>query len=131
MATLNGKRARRTGLIIAAATLLGCSMAAVAHHSFAAFDMQREVTVKGKIVAFKWTNPHSWIEMDVAGQGSPERWTIEMTSPNNLVQVGWKRTTVKPGDSVTLVLHPLRDGGKGGTYVGIRLPDGTKLGEIK
>lgn len=104
---------------------------ATAHHSFAMFDMQKLVTLKGTIANFKWTNPHSWIEIDVPGKAGVERWAVEMTSPNNLAREGWKRTTLKPGDVVQLAIHPLRDGGKGGTYVGVRLPDGSKLGEVK
>ena len=53
-----------------------------------------------------------------------------MTSPNNLTQSGWKRTTLKGGDKVTLYVHPLRGGAKGGSFVGVVLPDGKTLGQV-
>jgi len=53
-----------------------------------------------------------------------------MTSPNNLAQEGWKRTSLKPGDRVTIYVHPLRTGARGGSYAGVRLPDGSTLGTV-
>ena len=53
-----------------------------------------------------------------------------MTSPNNLIQEGWKRTSLKRGDKVKLYVHPLRSGAKGGSYAGVRLPDGSTLGDV-
>jgi hypothetical protein len=127
------KAMRRSFLSAATAAAIFCALSVpvTAHHSFASFDMQRSITIKGEIVVFKWTNPHSWIEINVPTRAGPERWSIEMNSPNNLAREGWKRTTLKAGDAVILVIHPLRDGGKGGSYVGVRLPDGSTLGEIK
>jgi hypothetical protein len=51
-----------------------------------------------------------------------------MNGPNNLVRAGWKRSTIKPGDKVTVTLNPLRDGRPGGWYLGITLADGRALG---
>jgi len=124
----------RTSKIVAMALVLAPFLVGAptsAHHSFAMFDMQKKVTLQGAVVRFKWTNPHSWLELDVAGKTGTDRWAIEMTSPNNLALEGWKRTTVKPGDKVVLIVHPLRDGGKGGSFVGVRLPDGSTLGDVK
>jgi hypothetical protein len=59
--------------------------------------------------------------------GKPEVWAIEMNSPQNLVRSGWKRTTIKPGDKVTVTVRPLRDGKPGGSYMSIKLADGTVL----
>jgi hypothetical protein len=53
-----------------------------------------------------------------------------MTSPNNLTQSGWKRTTLKPGDRVRIYVHPLRSGARGGAYAGIVLADGSTLGDV-
>ncbi|OJW72746.1 MAG: hypothetical protein BGO57_07600 [Sphingomonadales bacterium 63-6] len=104
---------------------------AAAHHSYAMFDMSKTVELKATVTRFKWQNPHAFIEIDVPVKGQTERWAIEMTSPNNLQQSGWKRTSLKPGDKITLYIHPLRNGSKGGSYVGVRLPDGSTLGEVK
>ena len=103
---------------------------AAAHHSYTMFDMQKTVALDASVVRFKWQNPHSFIEADVAVNGGTERWAIEMTAPNNLVQEGWKRTSLKPGDRVRIWVHPLRSGARGASYVGVRLADGTTLGDV-
>jgi hypothetical protein len=103
---------------------------AIAHHSYAMFDMQKTIKLEATVVRFKWQNPHAFIEADAKVGGRTERWAIEMTSPNNLTQSGWKRTTLRGGDKVTLHVHPLRSGAKGGSYVGVVLPDGSTMGEI-
>jgi hypothetical protein len=113
----------RTTLITAAALLV--TGAAFAHHSFAMFDRDKEVVLKGTVREFQWTNPHAFIEMDVANEkGDVEKWSVEMNSPNNLTRQGWKSTLLKTGDNVTVTLNPLRDGKKGGLFVAITFPDG-------
>ena len=102
---------------------------AIAHHSYAMFDMTRIVTLDATITQFKWQNPHSFMEADIKTPDGTEHWAIEMTAPNNLVQEGWKRTTVKPGDHVTIYVHPLRSGNKGGSFAGGKLADGRVLGQ--
>jgi len=114
-------------LALAAAVL--APLPVLAHHSYAMFDMQRTVALEATVVRFKWQNPHAFIEADATSRGGTERWSIEMTSPNNLAQEGWKRTSLKPGDRVTIWVHPLRTGARGGSYVGVRLPNGSTLGE--
>lgn len=114
--------------ILAAATL--GSGTAIAHHSPIVFDRTRQVTLTGVVTEFKWGNPHSWIHIDVANDdGQVASWGIEMNPANNLVRAGWRSTTLKPGDQVTVVVYPLRNDEKGGQYVSIKLPDGTVLGE--
>jgi len=117
--------------LILAAALLVPAGAALAHHSYAMFDMNKTITLQGSIVRFKWQNPHAFIEMDVAVKGQTERWAIEMTSPNNLANDGWKRSSLKPGDKVSLKVHPLRDGSKGGSFVAVKKADGSTLGDWK
>ena len=98
---------------------------ALAHHSFAMFDMAKELKLEGTIKTFKWTNPHAWIEINVTEpDGSVKMWAIEMTSPNNLARQGWKRSTLKPGDKVIMVIHPLRDGNPGGAFFNVTLKNG-------
>jgi hypothetical protein len=101
-----------------------------AHHSYSMFDMTRTVILDATVTRFKWQNPHAFIEADVAARGGTERWSIEMTSPNNLVQAGWRRTSLKPGDRIKLYVHPLRSGARGGAYAGVILPDGSSLGDV-
>jgi hypothetical protein len=104
------------------------AMPVSAHHSYAMFDMQNTISLSGSIVQFKWQNPHAWIEIDADVGGKRERWAIEMTSPNNLILQGFKRTSMKPGDKVVMQVHPLRSGSKGGSFGAVRLSDGTVLG---
>lgn len=118
----------RLSLFVAA--LAVAALPAAAHHSYSMFDMSRTVVLDATVARFKWQNPHAFIEADVAARGQTERWAIEMTSPNNLTQSGWKRTSLKPGDRVKIHVHPLRSGARGGAYAGIVLPDGSTLGDV-
>jgi len=110
--------------------------AAQAHHSTAGFDTSRVVRIEGTITQFLWRNPHAALKIDGVTDGDdPDGvWTVEMTAPNVLINQGWKRTSLKPGDQVTLFVNPFRtrhtldDGSYGGLYVGVILADGTKLG---
>jgi hypothetical protein len=97
--------------------LLGAG--ASAHHSFAMFDNQQEKTLSGTIKELQWTNPHIWVQVLVRDQatGDDTEWSIEGSSPNNLVRKGWSRNSMKVGDKVTLVIHPLKNGDKGGSLV--------------
>ena len=105
------------------------SAPALAHHSYAMFDMTKTITLNGSVVQFKWQNPHSFIRLDVPVNGQVEHWAIEMTSPNNLAVEGWKRSSLKPGDKVSVQIHPLRDGAKGGSFAAGKLTDGSTLGK--
>ena len=110
---------------VLALSLLGVSATAFAHHSFAMFERDKEVTLVGTVREFQWTNPHAFIEMDVTDpSGASEKWSIELNSPNNLTRQGWKSSMLKPGDKVSLTMNPLRDGKKGGLFVSVVLPDG-------
>ena len=111
-------------------SLIAAAVPASAHHSYSMFDMARKVALDATVTRFKWQNPHAFIEADIAAGGRTERWAIEMTSPNNLVQAGWKRTTLRPGDRVRVYVHPLRSGARGGAYAGIVLADGSTLGDV-
>jgi hypothetical protein len=115
---------------LALAAVLLSPLPALAHHSYSMFDLQKTVAIEATVVRFKWQNPHAFIEIDAAGRSGTERWAIEMTSPNNLAQEGWKRTSLRPGDRITVWVHPLRSGARGGSYVGVRLPNGSTLGEV-
>jgi hypothetical protein len=113
-----------------AALALTASCATFAHHSFAMFDQTKRISLTGTIRQFQWTNPHAFIQIEVPDEkGEPVLWSIEMNSPNNLRRQGWKSNALKPGDKVTVVTNPLRDGKKGGLFVTVTLPDGKTLGD--
>jgi hypothetical protein len=117
-----------TYILTAVAVLLTAS-SALAHHSFAMFDQSKAVTLQGTVKDFRWSNPHVFIQLLVKNDaGNEDEWSIEMTSPEHLARVGWKPAALKPGDKVTLVIHPMRDGSTGGQYVSGTGPDGPLVG---
>jgi hypothetical protein len=92
--------------------------AAWAHHSYAMFDRSKTVTLDGTIREYRWTNPHSWIQITVPGDnGGTDEWSVEMGSPFELLRVGWTAKSVKAGDKVSIQVHPVKDGTKGGGFV--------------
>jgi hypothetical protein len=116
---------------IALAVLLAFAGTAWAHHSGAMFDRDKTVELVGTVVSFGWTNPHSWIEIEVPNSsGGTDKWGVECNSPNNMARSGWRSTTLKPGDQVTVSVHPLRDGSKGGRFISVKLADGTVLSDM-
>ena len=115
-------------LVITAALALSCS-AAVAHHSFAMFDLGKDVTVDAVIKEVQFTNPHVWLQIMVAdAKGVATEWSIESGAPGMMLRNGWKPSTLKPGDKVKLTMHPLRNGSPGGSLVSVVVPDGRVLG---
>ncbi|HTY94924.1 MAG TPA: DUF6152 family protein [Steroidobacteraceae bacterium] len=108
--------------------LLAAPGAAMAHHSFAMFDMQKDLELRGVASSFLWESPHSWLQVMVTDAGAaPTEWSIEMGAPGALYKRGLRATSVKAGDKLTLVVHPLRDGRPGGSLVSVILADGTKV----
>ena len=102
---------------------------ALAHHSFAMFDRQKEVTISGNVKEYEWTNPHVWIHiMAPDAQGTPREWSFEMQSVQQDAAAGWRPDSVKPGDKVSIEYHPLKDGSRGGELIAATLPNGKRLG---
>lgn len=120
---------RLTSVQLSAAAILALSGAtALAHHSFAMFDLKKQMTLAGVVSEFQWTNPHVWIQLDVSeADGKVTHWSIESGSPRAMSQQGWGKDTLSPGDKVTLIINPMRSGSKGGALVSAVLPDGTRL----
>jgi hypothetical protein len=113
--------------VLAVAMLL--AIPAVAHHSFTMFDTTKQITITGTVTSFEWTNPHSYIEIDVPDEsGAVKHWSIEMGSPSILQQSGWKFSSLKKGDKTTLVINPLKTGLAGGFLNTATLPTGKVLG---
>jgi hypothetical protein len=103
---------------------------ALAHHSPIVFDRTKQVTLTGVVTEFRWGNPHSWIHIDVAdAAGKVANWGIEMNPASHLARDGWRSTTLKKGDQVSIVVFPLRNDEKGGQYISIKLPDGKTMGQ--
>ena len=116
---------RRTGLAILVAF---CAAPGSAHHSAAMFDSQQSLTLRGTIKEFQWVNPHCWIQLLVPEQNGTLEWSIEMGSTVQIFRSGWRPRTLQPGQKVTIVMHPVRDGSRGGLYVSGMSDDGALLG---
>jgi Family of unknown function (DUF6152) len=117
-------------LLVACTCVMGLWMAssAYAHHSMEGFDRAKTVTLVGTVKQFKWANPHSWIEMEVPNdKGVVETWNIEMTAPFMLIRAGWKSSSLKPGDKVTVTGHPQKSGEPGALFVSVTTASGQVL----
>jgi uncharacterized protein DUF6152 len=114
----------------AVVALIALSGAVAAHHSPAVFDQTKTLELKGTVKAFKWQNPHTFLDVEIAGAKGAEVWTVEMTSPTYLLRAGWKNNSVKVGDKVSVKVHPVKEGDvKGGIFVSMTLADGRTLTE--
>jgi hypothetical protein len=93
------------------ALLLGAvTLSASAHHSTAAYDATKVMTLEGTVTEVQWVNPHSYINMMVSGaDGSQVKWQILSGTPTLNIRNGWKYDDVKTGDKVTVVVHPARN----------------------
>lgn len=110
------------------ALMLCMSMRTPAHHSFSMFDRERTIVITGVVKDFQWTNPHTWIQVMVADKrGKLVEWSLEGGSPGILSRNGWKRTSLKAGEKITVEIYPLKDGKPGGSFIEITRADGSKL----
>lgn len=102
---------------------------AAAHHSFAMFDADKTVTMQGTVTQFEWVNPHSWLRFTANDEktGRPARWAIELSSPSRLITMGMRANSVKPGNSVSVTFHPMKDGSRGGQFIQATLPNGKQV----
>lgn len=105
------------------------AMSASAHHSFAMFDSDNQVRLVGKVTEFRWQNPHVYIHLQAPdARGQMRHWTIECANPGILNRTGWKFNMIKPEDSLTVVVAPLRTGEPGALLKQLKLADGRVFG---
>jgi hypothetical protein len=114
---------------IAGAVLFSSS--SLAHHSFAAFDQNKILSLSGTVKDWQWTNPHTWLILEVPTDGGAiEEWSIEGQSPQVLRrEQGISRDLMKAGDKVVVKIHPRRDGSHGGSFMSAAGADGHELGQ--
>jgi hypothetical protein len=97
---------------------------AVAHHSFAMFEAEKEITLDGTIEGVDWTNPHIWFYVMVPQpNGTADKWGVEAGATNSMMRFGWKRNTLKPGDKVSVVVRPMKDGTHAGSLRRVTMTD--------
>lgn len=101
---------------------------ALAHHSAAMFDMEKEVTINGTVKDFQYTNPHSWLIVVARGSdGKDVEWSFETEGPSSLLRAGIKKSSVQVGDKISMTTHPMKDGRPAGQWLKLTKADGTVL----
>jgi hypothetical protein len=125
---MNSKRI--SSIVVAIAGLLMICAPAFAHHGTgSSYDSSKTVVFTGVVDEFIWANPHSQLYVNVTDpQGAVVRWGVEMNSPGVLARAGWTRRRLKPGDKVTVTVHPSLAGTPVGVFRSIVFPDGTSFG---
>ena len=119
------------GFLLVTAIAMTFSIVPVrAHHSFAPYESTLQMKLSGVVTDFKWVNPHVYIEMDATDPktGAKKHWLVECASTSILNRAGWRFNMIKPGDSITVIVSPLRTGEPGALLKQITLADGKKLG---
>ena len=95
------------------------------------FDQSKTVTLAGTVRLFQWTNPHCYIQLLVDEGGRPSEWNMEMGAPVYLYNRGWRPSTLKAGDRITLTASPLRSGANGGLVLSVTGADGKPVGRVQ
>ncbi len=122
---MNGKFSATCTLALA---VLTASVPVFAHHGVAAYDTVKQLTLTGTVKDWLWANPHCILQFDaIDSHGQVAHWMMETGNPSDLVNNGWTRQALKPGDRITVILQPAKNGKPIGRIVEVALPNGQKL----
>ena len=115
-------------IIVAVAVALLTGVPLRAHHSGSTLFSDTTTTLKGTVKNWLWSNPHCLLTVEVTGaDGQAAQWVIELQAPNSIYPGGYRRTTFKPGDAVSVTVHPVKNGRPYGRLVASVLADGREL----
>jgi len=121
----------KTTLAAFAAATLGLlifSAPVSAHHGSAAFDVGKQAMLKGTVTRWFWANPHCFLSFDVkAEDGTITHWVAETSNPPDMINHGWSKETLKPGDEITATVEPVKNGRPAGRLLEVVLPDGKTM----
>lgn len=122
-------KSRRAAILLAAIGLLTVSVPLFAHHGNAAYDYQKNITLKGTVAEWIWANPHCFLKLDATDEkGNVTQWTIEAGNIPGNTHEGWSKNMFKPGDQVTVDVMPAKNGTPIARFRKVTLADGTTLG---
>ena len=114
--------------LLVAVLLAACGPVFAHHGSSISYDLKKTVVLKGSITEFVWSNPHCQIYFDVKDdQGNVAHWGGETNGPGTLAKEGWTRTTLKPGDPITITVFPSKAGTTYGLVSKVVLPSGKEF----
>jgi hypothetical protein len=114
--------------LVTSAVLISASSSLTAHHGSASFDPDKRLTFEGNVTEWLWANPHCFLKVDAKDDsGSVRNWNLELGNPTDITGAGYKRTTFKAGDKVTVTVQPVKSGAPVGRLITVQLPDGTRL----
>lgn len=121
-----------SGALLVFAGLMAVGFPASAHHGNAAYSDKLVEFKNATVTKWSWANPHCIVEFDVKDdKGKVVNWTAETGSPEALRLVGWTKSSLKPGDIITIDLHAAKTGEPAGRFTKIVLADGTVLGDTQ
>ena len=125
---MNVAKTRIFGVLLAAASVLLVSAPLGAHHGGASFDTERELTLKGTVTEWIWSNPHCFLKFDAMDEtGTVRNWVTEVQNPTDMTSRGWARRSFTAGDAVTVVLQPVKNGAPVGRIRSVLLASGQTL----
>ncbi len=123
-------RNRLVTSVVVAVGLLVFSVPMTAHHSSVAFDVDTEITLKGTVTEWIWSNPHCLLRFDVTDEnGQVVSWIAETQNPRNMTNRGWASTSFRLGDQVTVTVNQAENGRPLGRLLRVVLPSGQTLGQ--
>ena len=121
----------KSKILIPVSLCLGALVVSVpvfAHHSSFAFDNESTLIIKGRVTEWFWANPHCLLKLDVTTDGGEVvQWVTETQAPANMVDAGWRKNDLKPGDEVTLTVRQANNGNPVGRIIRVELADGRTL----
>jgi hypothetical protein len=108
--------------LIFASCLAAClvfSLPVAAHHSFAAYESVKRISLEGAATSVQWGNPHVVIRMltQASGGEAPQEWTLVTSNPGILKRFGWTQRSVTPGTRIRVLCYPKRDGSHAGRLI--------------